>query len=364
MPEASFIKSAMPPTPLRQSFRQPAEWELHDACWLAWPSHGDLWLDNLEPAQEEFTALCRALCGVDSPFTRNPIERLEILVPDAHQAGTARAALAGLPVRFHEIPFGDIWLRDSAPIFLTGPQNATASVRFGFNGWGGKYDLPHDPEVSQAIARAAGLTAYSFPWVLEGGSIEVDGEGTALTTRQCLLNPNRNPGMPQSELETGLREALGLERILWLDDGLLNDHTDGHIDTLARFVAPGKVVCMEPTSDSDPNAEVLRRIAADLAGFTDARGRRLEVVRIPSPGKITDEDGRILPASYANFYIANRSVVVPTYGSPQDTAAVAALARCFPDRQVIGRSARAILSGGGAFHCITQQQPSPGKGRS
>ena len=191
----------------------------------------------------------------------------------------------------------------------------------------------------------------------EGGSFFVDGEGTLLTTEQCLLNPNRNPGMSQADLEAALREGLGAQKVLWLDEGLLNDHTDGHIDTLARFVAPGVVVCMEARDPADPNAATLARLAADLEAMTDAQGRRLRVVRIPSPGAVLDEAGELMPASFVNFYIGNRTVVVPTYGTPFDDEAVAALAPLFPGRRVAGRSARAILSGGGAFHCITQQQP-------
>jgi agmatine deiminase len=198
---------------------------------------------------------------------------------------------------------------------------------------------------------------FQHDWILEGGSVEADGQGTVLTTRQCLLNPNRNPGMGQADIEKSLRNGLGAEKVLWLEEGLLNDHTDGHIDTLARFIAPGVVVCMEAREGSDPNAATLDRIAADLAGFTDARGRKLQVLRIPSPGIVRDEGGELLPASFVNFYIGNRSVVVPTYGTPYDEAAVAGLALLFPGRRVLGRSARAILSGGGAFHCITQQQP-------
>jgi agmatine deiminase len=194
-------------------------------------------------------------------------------------------------------------------------------------------------------------------WVLEGGSVDVDGEGTLLTTRQCLLHPNRNPSMDASSIEARLREALGVDKVLWLNEGLLNDHTDGHVDTIARFAAPGVVACMEPAKDDDPNEKVLREIAGELEEMTDARGRRLEVVRIQSPGRVESDDGQILPASYLNFYIGNRAVVVPTFGSPADEAAVRAIAGLFPTRRTVGIDARAILSGGGAFHCITQQQP-------
>jgi agmatine deiminase len=336
----------------RPEILQPAEWDRHSACWLAWPSHGHLWRENLASAQAEFTALCLAI-------TEDGGEALELLVQDAAAEVEARTALASIlgQVRFHSIPVGDIWLRDTAPIFVKGHSGSLHAACFRFNGWGGKYVLPDDDQVAARVAEGSGLPRLGHGWVLEGGSVEADGEGTLLTTRQCLLNPNRNPGMNQSEIEVALLEGLGAAKVLWLDEGLLNDHTDGHIDTLARFVAPGVVVCMESRASDDPNAALLERLAAELATFTDARGHRLQVLRIPSPGVVANEDGELLPASFVNFYIGNRSVVVPTYGTPYDEAAVAALAPLFPGRRVVGRSARAILSGGGAFHCITQQQP-------
>ena len=330
---------------------QPAEWAPHRACWLAWPVHAHLWEANLPGAQAEFAALCEAIAADGG-------EALEVLVEDAAAEAAARAALAcaGSRVRFHTVPVGDIWLRDTAPIFVVEGGAPTAAC-FQFNGWGGKYLLPGDDRVAAQVAALSGAPGRFSGWVLEGGSVESDGEGTVLTTRQCLLNPNRNPGLGEAQVEALLRRDLGAEKVLWLDEGLLNDHTDGHVDTLARFVAPGVVVCMAPAGPDDPNAVVLGRIARDLAAMTDARGRRLQVVQIPSPGLVADEDGRVMPASHANFYIGNRTVVVPTYGTPTGEAAVAALAPLFPGRRVVGRSARAILSGGGAFHCITQQQP-------
>ncbi|MBP1773423.1 MAG: hypothetical protein H6P99_2586 [Holophagaceae bacterium] len=338
----------MNPSPLLQ----PAEWDRHSACWLAWPGHGHLWRENLAPAQAEWAALCLAIAEQGG-------EGLEILVQDDAAEAAARAALAPVlgQVRFHRVPVGDIWLRDTAPIFVKDVDGRLQAACFRFNGWGGKYVLPEDDRVAGRVAAQSGLPRRDQDWILEGGSVEVDGEGTVLTTRQCLLNPNRNPGLIQAELEAALTLGLGARKVLWLDEGLLNDHTDGHIDTLARFVAPGVVVCMQALDGDDPNATALDQIAADLATFTDARGRRLQVVRIPSPGLVPDEEGEPMPASYVNFYIGNRTVVVPTYGTPHDEAAVAALAPLFPDRRVLGRSARAILSGGGAFHCITQQQP-------
>ena len=331
---------------------QPAEWERHSACWLAWPSQQHLWRENLAPAQAEFAALCQAI-------TEHGGESLDLLVPDEATEAQAREALAAIlgQVRFHRVPVGDIWLRDTAPIFVKDGAGRLHAACFRFNGWGGKYLLPGDDQVALRVAALSGLPRLDPGWILEGGSVEVDGEGTVLTTRQCLLNPNRNPGLDQAQIEIALREGLGAEKVLWLDEGLINDHTDGHIDTLARFVAPGVVVCMEAEDSADPHAATLDRVAAELASFTDARGRRLEVVRIPSPGVVRDAEGGLMPASFVNFYIGNRSVVVPTYGTPYDEAAVAALVPLFPGRRVLGRPARAILSGGGAFHCITQQQP-------
>jgi agmatine deiminase len=195
--------------------------------------------------------------------------------------------------------------------------------------------------------------------VLEGGSIEVDGRGTCLTTRQCLLNPNRNPGLSREDIERKLGQALGVRRVLWLDEGLLNDHTDGHVDNLARFVAPGRVVCMEPRAADDPNRSTLDAIVHALEGFRDAAGERLQVHRIPSPGLVIGKSGQPMPASYVNFYIANHAVAVPTFGARSDEEAVSSLSQLFPDRRTVAIPAKELLEGGGVFHCITQQQPAP-----
>ncbi len=306
--------------------------------------------------------LCEAIADVDSVSLQPRGERLDVLVPSAERARDALAALAPLTPRVHVVPFGDIWLRDTAPIFLHADERVLAAT-FAFNGWGNKYVLDNDAEVASRIAALTELPRVANDWVLEGGSIDVDGEGTLLTTRQCLLNPNRNASMDEKALGLALASAIGVERVLWLERGLLNDHTDGHVDTLARFVRPGVVLCMEARDTDDPNAEVLDEIARSLERFVDAQGRRLEVVRIPSPGRIASKDGAVLPASYVNFYIANRTVAVPTYASPWDDEAVDAIARAFPGRRTVGIDARAILTGGGAFHCITQQQPAPPKTR-
>lgn len=332
----------------------PAEWTAHDATWLAWPSHRELWREALEGVRAAFVDLSAAIGG---PAGGGAGERLEVLVPDEASEASARAALAPVACRFHRMPFGDIWLRDTAPLFLRDADGKLAAASFRFNGWGGKYDLPGDAELSQRIAAESGLAAFRFPFILEGGAIEVDGGGTCLTTRQCLLNPNRNPDFPAEEIEARLADALGVTRVLWLEEGLQNDHTDGHVDTLARFVAPGVVVCMEPTGAHDPNRDALARILEDLRRFEDAAGRRMEIVTVPSPGRVVDRDARLLPASYVNFYIANRAVVVPVYGVAADDEAVRKIAALFPARETVPVSAKELLEGGGAFHCITQQQP-------
>jgi agmatine deiminase len=341
----------------KEIFRQPAGWEIHESVWLAWPSHENLWEEDLLPAQDEFVAFCEAVADVDKNTGWVRGDRLQVLVPDLKAAGEAETRLGHLPVKFHHVPFGDIWLRDTAPIFLRNGKGARAAACFRFNSWGGKYDLPDDLPLARRIAKSSGLPVAEFPFVLEGGSVEVDGEGTCLTSRQCLLNPNRNPGMSQAEIEAALNGALGTEKVLWLGDGLLNDHTDGHIDTIARFVAPGRVVCMEARGPGDPNAALLEKIAADLRAMTDAKGRRLQVETIPSPGPVFDYEGKLMPASYVNFYISNSTVVVPVYGTCFDEEAVRGVARLFPGRRTIGLLAKSILTGGGAFHCISQQQP-------
>jgi len=336
----------------------PAEWEAHDACWLAWPHSEALWGEEFAETQASFVRLCTAI-GDPGPASRQPRgETVEVLVNNAIDEAAAASALAHLAVRFRRVRYGDIWLRDTAPLFVRDAARHVAAVRFSFNGWGGKYLFKHDDRVATRIAEQTGVTTFTIPWVLEGGSIEVDGQGTCLTTQECLLNPNRNPGMSRAAIETGLCDTLGVERILWLDRGLLNDHTDGHVDTLARFVAPGVVACMAPASAEDPNGPVLDAVARDLASWCDARGRRLELVQVPSPGTVCDREGRIVAASYVNFYIGNHAVIVPTYDVPNDDGAVEIIGSCFPDRRTIGVPARAlVVSGGGAFHCITQQQP-------
>jgi agmatine deiminase len=354
---ASVIAAAPTDRYLRQAMAahlQPAEWSAHDAVWLAWPSHADLWGDAVEEVRAAFVELCHAIVDPSAAGALRG-ERLEILVPDATHEAMAREALGACAPRFHHIPFGDIWLRDTAPIFVHDAAGAVVAATFGFNGWGHKYDLPHDTEVALRIATASQLPVVRHDFVLEGGSVDSDGQGTVLTSRQCLLADNRG-GATEAAIVDRLA-ALGARKVLWVSEGLANDHTDGHIDTIARYVAIGLVAVMTPSGD-DPNRAVLERIVAELEGQTDAAGRRLELARIPSPGRVEAPDGRVMPASYLNFYVGNTTVIVPTYRQPTDAAAVDAIADLFPERRTVGIDALRLLEGGGAFHCISQQQPS------
>ena len=325
----------------------PAEWSPHRAMWVGFPSHAELWEENLAPAQAETAALAQALAGAGG-------ERVRLMARGGAALAEAARLTGGAPgIEITSGGFGDIWLRDTGPIFT----GARAAAGFRFNGWGGKYALPGDGEVAEQIASTAGASLTRHDFVLEGGALDHDGFGTVLTTRQCLLNPNRNRGWRQGDAERALEAALGARAVLWLGEGLINDHTDGHVDNLARFVGPGVVACPVAFGLDDPNAPVYDAAARALAGFTDTRGERLRVVRVPSPGRIIGEDHRLMPASPMNFIIANRAVIVPVYGGPAGAMAVEAISMLFADRTVIGLPARALLTGGGAFHCITQQEP-------
>jgi len=320
--------------------RQPAEWAPHAAIWTAWPSDASLWQEDLEPAQAEVAAMVAAIIADGG-------EPVELLVDGPEAEATARLALADHPsVRIHQRKFGDIWLRDTGPLFLS--DGSAAGFRF--NGWGGKYELEGDDTVAEFVAETQGAALTRHDWVLEGGAIEPDGTGRVVTTRQCLLNPNRNPDLSQAEIEARLAADLGLDTVIWLGDGLLNDHTDGHVDNLARFIAEGVVVVPEAAGADDPNADAY----ADARRTLEAAG--LEVKTIPSPG-LLDADGEAIPASYMNFLITNKKVIVPIYGQPNDEAAVAAVQALFPGRKAVGLPANHILTGGGSFHCITQQVP-------
>lgn len=340
-------------SPRALGYRPVAEWERNAALITAWPTHAYAWGEFLERAQTEFTAFCHAL------LSDGDSERMLLLVPDAAAEAEARAALAALGkhIDYHQTTCGDVWLRDTGPIFLRGPAGL-ACVRFGWNGWGGKYLYPGDSDLAGRLATHSGLPQFAYEAVLEGGAVEFDGQGTCLTTESCLLNANRGDDLSRATLEPMLREAFGVDKVLWLREGLVGDHTDGHIDNLARFVAPGVVMHMQPSGSDDPNTEALTAIAADLAHFTEATGRSLQRVAVPSPGRVLDQSGDPIAASYMNFYVGNRVVVVPSFASERDEPARRAIAAAFPERRVVLSPARAILEGGGGtFHCMTRQQP-------
>jgi agmatine deiminase len=316
------------------------EWAPHEAVWIGFPSDPELWLADLKAAEREVAAFAEAVHAGG----RGEEVRLVAAHEDAAAAARELAPFATIIVE----PFGDIWLRDTGPI-VCGSGEERRAAGFGFNGWGGKYRLAGDDTIGERLAASAALPFSKADWILEGGAIDHDGSGTAITTEQCLLNRNRNPGMTREEVERLLNRDLGFDRVVWLGEGLLGDHTDGHVDNLARFVAPGRVAVPKPEAH-DPNASVY----ADAAERLRAAG--IDVAMIPSPG-LLERDGDVIPASYMNFYIGNAAVVVPQYGASNDKSAVDAVQLLFPDRVAIGLRADHILTGGGSFHCISQQVP-------
>ena len=316
------------------------EWAPHEAVWIGFPSDPELWLGDLKAAEQEVAAFAEAA------HAGGRGEKVWLVAAHDGAADSARMLCPFADVIVE--PFGDIWLRDTGPV-IVGSGSARRAQGFGFNGWGGKYDLEGDQDIGERLARRAGLPFAKADWILEGGAIDHDGSGRVITTEQCLLNPNRNT-LTREEVEERLRHDLDFERVVWLGSGLMNDHTDGHVDNLARFVAPGRVAIPTAARD-DPNEAVYRDAARRLA---DAG---LNIATLPSPGRVIDEDGDVIPASYMNFYIGNATVVVPLYGAPNDQAAIKAVQALFPDRTVVGLRADHILTGGGSFHCISQQVP-------
>jgi agmatine deiminase len=326
--------------------RQPAEWAPHEWVWIGFPSHADLWEDALASAREEVAAFARAV------WADGAGEEVRLVAADPVSTRSA-AALAPFATVIQE-PFGDIWLRDTGPIVIADRAGQRQARNFLFNGWGGKYELEGDDTIGLRLAEGAAMEPVRRDWILEGGALDIDGTGLAVTTEQCLLNPNRNPGLTKADVEARLRDDLGIERLLWLGEGLLNDHTDGHLDNLARFVGEGRLAIPIAAGEDDPNGAVY----ADARARAEAFG--LEVVPLPSPGLVLRED-EIIPASYMNFYIGNATVVVPLYGAPNDAAVVEAMGTLFPGRRAVGLRADHILTGGGSFHCISQQMPTEGR---
>ena len=321
------------------SISVPPEWARHKAIWTAWPSAEELWGEDIDPARAEVAAMVHAL------HDGGRGDRMRVLAQGAAAVASAKQAL-GDAAEVIEGRFGDIWFRDTGPIFTAG-----GAAAFRFNGWGGKYLMPGDTETAGAVAAHESLPATFHDIVLEGGAIDADGTGRLLTTRQCLLNPNRNPDLTAAEIEARICAALGIEEMIWLGDGLLNDHTDGHVDNIARFIGPGHALCQMPSGADDPNTDVLLEIEATL------RDAGLDVTTIPSPGLILGEEGEPIPASHMNFTITNGAVLVPVYEDHYSLVALAEMRVLFPGRRIIGLPAGHILGGGGSFHCMTREIP-------
>jgi agmatine deiminase len=320
----------------------PPEWHPQRWLWVGFPHLAEEWPGFLGRAQEQIAQFASAVA--DSG------QEVRLLVRD--EATRARAeALCSSAVKLEMRRYGDAWLRDTGPLVVE-RDGRQLGQRFGFNGWGGKYLMDGDQEIGAQLAESAELRIETADWVLEGGALDSDGTGLVATTEQCLLNPNRNPQLSRGDIEMRLARDLGFGRVLWLGDGLINDHTDGHVDNLARFVAPSVLALPRATGADDPNAGIY----ADAKARAEAFG--VTVREVPSPGRI-ETDGRIEPASYMNFAITSKLVVVPIYGTRHDDDGVAAVAELFPERDVVGIMADAVLAGGGSFHCASQQMPEP-----
>lgn len=344
-------------TPAQLGYRMPAEWERHVGTWFTWPRpEGISFPDKYDTVPPVYARLVTELLCV---------EEVHINVWDAEMEARARELLqaSGAPaerVHFHHFPSYEPWCRDHGPIFLVREiqgKRERAVVDWGYNAWGGKYppfDL--DDAVPQHVAKHRNLPLFSPGIVMEGGSIEVNGAGTVLTTEACLLNPNRNPQLNKSQIESHLKDFLGVRQVLWLGEGIVGDDTDGHIDDISRFVDARTIVTVIEEDRSDENYELLRENLRRLQLLRDLGGSPFRIVPIPMPGRVQHEEQR-LPASYANFYIANEIVLVPTYRSRNDQEALDVLQGLFPDRRVIGIDSTELIWGLGSFHCISQQEP-------
>lgn len=362
------MSATLSSTPAADGYRMPGEFEPHDGCWIAWPERPDNWRLGAKPAQEAFAAVAEAI-AVSEPVT--------VAVSDA-QFEHCRAVLSPA-IRVVEIATDDAWMRDVGPTFLVDEHGGRRGVDWRFNAWGGLrgglyFPWDRDDRVAAKVLEIERAERYRAPLVLEGGSIHVDGEGTVIATEQCLLNANRNPELSREQIERALFEHLGASSMIWLDRGVCDDETDGHVDNLACFARPGVVLLTWTDDASDPQHAISRDALQRLEAASDARGRSLEIVRLPSPGPltITAEEARgvdavagtlprragdRLAASYVNSYIASSRVVFPLLDERYDDDAVAILGDVFRERDVVGVPAREILLGGGNVHCITQQVP-------
>ncbi len=358
-------------TPAADGYRMPAERERHGGCWMAWPQRTDNWRSQAEPGQRAYAAVAAAI-DVSEPVT---------MAASAAQLERCRAMVAS-SVRVVELAADDAWMRDTGPTFVVDDRGDVRGVDWRFNAWGGLDSglyAPWDRDelVAAAVLEAEGLGRYRAPIVLEGGSIHIDGEGTLLTTEECLLNRNRNPDLSRAQIERTLFAYTGAEKVIWLGRGVYEDETDGHVDNLACFVRPGVVMLTWCADRSDPQHAISQDALQRLQSARDARGRSLEVILLPSPGplQITDEEaggvsavagtqprraGARMAASYVNFYVGNSRIVFPLLDERHDAEVAQTLAQSFPEREVVGVDAREILLGGGDIHCITREVPARG----
>ena len=335
----------------------PAEWAPHRATWLSWPHNRETWPTSLEKVREVWIQMIRALA---------PHEQVDLLVNDEATERDVRSRLkkAGARmenIRLRKICTVDVWMRDYGLTFLTRnfDEQPLAGNDWIFNGWGGKYkSYEEDDQVARKIAPLLDIPVFEHDIILEGGSIEVNGAGTCLTTEQCLLNRNRNPHLNRGQIEDRLADSLGVSHFIWLGEGVAGDDTDGHIDDIARFVDPSTIVCVLEEDSQDENYGPLRENYERLQSATDQDGKRISCVTLPCPSPIYC-DGARLPASYANFYIANEVVIVPVFDDPNDAKAIGILRELFSSRKVVGLRCNEVVAGLGTIHCVTQQEPAP-----
>lgn len=336
-------------TPKQLGFMMPAEWHPHSACWMAWPCHEETWSNiGFQRAYEAYARVANAIAQ---------FEPVKMLIH--HRDITNAALLCGPNIELIPFSYDDSWTRDTGCTFLINQQGQLGGVDWLHNAWGGNYTAcGRDNKKAAYMLGRTHAQYFEAPLVMEGGSFHVDGEGTVLTSRECLLNPNRNPHLNQATIERYLHDYLGCETILWLNQGLLGDETDGHIDEIACFIEPGKVLALTTSDKDDPNYERLQENIALLNGFTDAKGRRLDVYTVEQPAPVYLDDER-LTLSYINFYVANQGIVMPAFGQEKyDKAAHALLTELYPEHRIVQVDALDVFAGGGGIHCITQQQPS------
>jgi len=336
--------------PASLGYVMPAEWEPHSRCWMAWPCREEIWGEHMDAACTAYADVARAIADFE-PVT---------MVCNPSDVAEASLTLGnGTPIDVVSMEIDDSWLRDSGPTFLLDRNGHLAGAHWRFNAWGQKVQpYSRDAVVAKRILKHVGARRFRAPFVLEGGAVHVDGEGTVLTTEQCLLNPNRNPDVTKAEVEQNLRDWLGISTVIWLPEGLEDDETDGHVDEIACFVRPGVVLALSTDDKSDGNFDVLQTNLDILRSAKDAKGRSLQVIEVPQPAR-QEHKGKRLSLSYVNFYIANGGIVMPAFDVAEDERAFRIIRDAFPNRRVVQVHARDIFLGGGGIHCITQQQPAP-----